>query len=75
MTKFEIEAIIKHKFPLLSATELLILDEYCEAVFHRLKQVREAFTESHALKSWESYKAERLPVYNALSSNTLRNKK
>ncbi len=72
MSKYEIEAIIKHKYPMLSATELLILDEYCEAVFHRLNQVREPFTESHALKCWEVYKSERASVYNALSSNTLR---
>lgn len=71
MSKIEIEAIIKNKFPRLDSTELLILKEFCQAVEFRLNQVREPFSEIQCLKSWESYKAERSSVYNALAAKTV----
>jgi hypothetical protein len=66
MSKNEIKAIIRAKFVNLSQTEALIMEEFAEAVEHRLSQSPSEFTEIQCLKSWEQYKSGRLPVYNAL---------
>lgn len=69
MSKIEILAIIRNKFPNMNSTESKILEEFCLAVEYRLNQVRESFSETQCLKSWEAYKAERLPVYNSLAAH------
>lgn len=68
MSKTEVQAIVRHKFPHLNEQEEKILQEFCQAVEYRLNQVREPFNESQCLKSWQSYRDERISVYNAIAA-------